>query len=109
MQIHHAIAIARADRASIERFIRRRDRFLECLDWTALPDTAAFEASMLDDLLDDDLADSASYIDWLEELAAAGTIMLTHMIRFAPHARPGHTDTASSALTFAPTAVRLAS
>ena len=66
MLIHHAIAVARADLARIERFVLRRDRFLDCLDWSALTDTTAFEASMLDDLLDEELADAASYVDWLE-------------------------------------------
>ncbi|NJR80707.1 hypothetical protein [Sphingomonas corticis] len=109
MLINDAIAIARADMARVERFIRRRDSFLDALDWHALPDTAAFEASMLDDLLDDDLADSASYVAWLEELAAEGVTALTHMLRFDPHCRPRHADRDTPSLTFAPARTSIAS
>ncbi|MDR6790508.1 hypothetical protein J2Y58_003891 [Sphingomonas sp. BE138] len=108
MLIHHAIAVARADLARIERFVLRRDRFLDCLDWSALTDTTAFEASMLDDLLDEELADAASYVDWLEELATRGTHELTHMIRFDPYVRPNRVAGIASALTFAPARASIA-
>ncbi len=108
MHIHAAIAVARADLARVERFILRRDRFLDCLDWSALPDAAAFEAIMLDDLLDEDLADAASYIDWLEELASRGKGDINHMIRFDPYVRPNRVDGLASALTFAPARASIA-
>lgn len=111
MLIHTALTIARADQDRLARYIRRRDRFLDCIDcidWTALSDSSAFEASMLDDLLDEELAESASYIDWLEQLAVEGIEDTTHLLRFDPHERPWRT-TPAPALTLAPVRASIAS
>lgn len=108
MLIATALTIARADQDRLARYIRRRGHFLDCLDWTALSDSSAFEASMLDDLLDEELAESASYIDWLEQLAVEGIADITHLLRFDPHDRPCRT-TAAPALTLAPVRASIAS
>lgn len=38
MKIIDALAIARADVANIARFIERRERFLDALDWSMMTD-----------------------------------------------------------------------
>lgn len=92
MDIADAIAVARADERRLTRFIDRRDRFLDCLDWNALPKAHAREASMLDELLNGDLADAASYTAWLEERAADGVESVAGVLRFDPRPRPWHAE-----------------
>lgn len=66
MQIQDALPIARADAARLLRFIARRERYLDALDWSLLTEEHARQSAMLDDLLAGDLADSRLYIEWLE-------------------------------------------
>ena len=91
MQIHHAIEIAKGDERRIARFIDRRDRFLDALDWDALPEQAARESAMMDALLAQDLAESASYVDWLEGCVAMGVEDIVGVIRSDPGPRPWQT------------------
>lgn len=88
MQIQHAIAIAKIDERRIARFIDRRDRFLDALDWDALPEQAARESAMMDALLAQDLAESASYVDWLEGCVAMGVEDIVGVVRFDAGPRP---------------------
>jgi len=73
MHIHQALGIARQDERRLTRFIDRRGRFLDALDWDALPEQTAREASMLDELLEADLAESSAYVDWLEGCVATAS------------------------------------
>lgn len=91
MQINDGLAIARADVASIARFIERRESFLDALDWSMLTDAQARQSSMLDELLDEDLADGLRYIDWLLERADSSA-PTPGAPRFAPHPRPWHAE-----------------
>ena len=72
MRIQQAIAIAKADENRLIRFISRRDRFLDALDWDALPEQMAREAAMMDELLATELAEAACYVIWLEECLSYG-------------------------------------
>ena len=72
MRIQQAIAIAKADETHLIRFIGRRDRFLDGLDWDALPEQMAREAAMMDELLATELAEAACYVIWLEECLSFG-------------------------------------
>lgn len=63
MHINNALAIARADAARLARYVARRERFLDALDWSLLTEDDARQSAMLDDLLAGDMADSALYID----------------------------------------------
>jgi len=92
MQILHALAVARGDAARIARFIERRERFLDGLDWLSLTEEHARQSAMLDDLLDGDLAEALIYIDWLLERHACDDTPLPGVLRFAPHPRPWHAD-----------------
>ncbi len=92
MQIHHALAVARADAARLTRFIERRDRFLDGLDWSMLTEDHARQSAMLDDLLGGDLADAVLYIDWLVERLTCDDTPLPGVLRFAPHPRPWHAE-----------------
>ena len=65
MEILHPLAVARADAANLARFIERRERFLDALDWPMMSEEHARQSSMLDDLLEGDMADAILYIDWL--------------------------------------------
>lgn len=91
MQINDALAIARADVASIARFIERRATFLDALDWSMLTEAQARQSSMLDELLDEDLADGLRYIDWLVERVDSHA-PVPGALRFAPHPRPWHAE-----------------
>ena len=91
MQINDALAIARADVAGIARFIERRATFLDALDWSMLTDAQARQSSMLDELLDEDLADGLRYIDWLVERVDSH-VPIPGALRFAPHPRPWHAE-----------------
>ncbi|WP_298277259.1 MULTISPECIES: hypothetical protein [Alphaproteobacteria] len=88
MRIHQAIAIAKADEHRLIRFIEPRNRFLDALDWNALPEQMAREASMMDELLATELAESACYVIWLEECVAFGVEDIVGVLRFeaAPRA-----------------------
>ena len=92
MQIQHALAVAQADAANLARYIERRERFLDALDWTMLTEDHARQAAMLDDLLEGDLADSALYIDWLVERLAGASANVPGVLRFTPHPRPWHAE-----------------
>lgn len=92
MNINIARTIARADAARIERFIDRRGRFLDALDWSALSEEHARQTAMLDDLLAGDLMDATLYLDWLDERAAAGVDVVPGALRFDPHPRPWHAE-----------------
>ena len=48
----------------------------------------AIAIAMLDDLLDADLAESASYITWLEGCVAMGVEDIVGVVRFEPGPRP---------------------
>ena len=88
MHIAQALAIVEADAARIRRFIDRRERFLDALDWSLLPDALARECAMLDDLLAGDLAEAQFYADWLAGRFWEGVIDIPGVLRFAPHPRP---------------------
>lgn len=90
MQVQHALGVARADAAHLARYIDRRERFLDALDWTMLTDDQARQSSMLDELLEDDLAASRLYIDWLVERGASADTPLPGVMRYAPYPRPWH-------------------
>ena len=92
MQFQHALGVARADAAHLTRYIDRRERFLDALDWSMLTDDQARQATMLDELLEDDLAAAGRYIDWLVERGARSDAPLPGVMRFAPHLRPWHAE-----------------
>lgn len=92
MDIHTALTTARSDIARLQRYVDRRDRFLDALDWTMLSETLARENSMLDDLLADDLADGRLYLDWLEGQLADDVADVVGVLRFDPRPRPWHSE-----------------
>jgi hypothetical protein len=92
MEIQHALAVARADAAHLARFIERRERFLDALDWPMLSEDHARQTAMLDDLLEEDMADAILYIDWLVERLADDAKPLPGVLRFTPHPRPWHAE-----------------
>jgi hypothetical protein len=47
---------------------------------------------MLDDLLEEDMADAILYIDWLVERLADDAKPLPGVLRFTPHPRPWHAE-----------------
>lgn len=57
-----------------------------------LTEGQARQSSMLDELLEDDLAASALYIDWLVERRADSDTPLPGVMRFAPYPRPWHAE-----------------
>jgi len=92
MHIEQAIAVATADTARLERYVDRRAGFLDALDWSAMTPIAIYEAAMLDDLLETDMAEAVSYVLHLESLAAEGITQITGVLRFAPFPRPWHRE-----------------
>ena len=92
MQITIACATARADAARLERFIERRERFLDALDWSSLSEDHARQTAMLDDLLAGDRADAALYIDWLAERLSEGVSTVPGVLRFEPRPRPWQSE-----------------
>lgn len=92
MHIDQAIAIVTADAARLERYVERREGFMDALDWTAMTDRDIFEAAMLDHLLETDMAEAFSCVMHLEELSAAGITQVTGVVRFAPFPRPWHPE-----------------
>ncbi|WP_030540234.1 hypothetical protein [Sphingobium sp. DC-2] len=97
MHIDQAIAVATADFACLERYVERRERFLDGLDWTAMTSIAVYEAAMLDELLETDMAEAFSYLMHLEGLLAAGITQVTGVLRFDPFPRPWHPEWATLA------------
>ena len=92
MQINDALVVARADAAHLARFMARREGFLDALDWSLLSEDHARQSAMLDDLLESDLADSALYLDWLEQRVDEDNVSLPGVLRFAPYPRPWHAE-----------------
>ncbi len=88
MEILHALAVARADAANLARFIERRERFLGALDWPMMSDEHVRQSSMLDDLLEGDMADATLYIDWLVDRLADDAGPVPGVLRFTPRPRP---------------------
>jgi hypothetical protein len=88
MEISHALVVARADAATLARFIERRERFLDALDWPMMSEEHARQSSMLDDLLEGDMADAILYIDWLVDRLADDAGLLPGVLRFTPRPRP---------------------
>ena len=85
MDIQQALRVAQGDAARLHRFMERRERFLEALDWSLLSGKQARENAMLDDLLAGDAAEAVLYTEWLEEQIAAG---VDGVLRFDPTPRP---------------------
>jgi len=92
MEILHALAVARADAAHLARFIWRRERFLDALDWSMMREEHARQSPMLDDLLEGDMADAILYIDWLVDRLADDAGPLPGVLRFTPRPRPWQLD-----------------
>lgn len=92
MSIVQALAVARGDAARLDRFIDRRERFLDALDWSLLSEAHARESAMLDDLLAGDAADAVLYANWLEERAFNGVVAVPGVLRFDPRPRPWHAE-----------------
>jgi hypothetical protein len=90
MDIQHTLGIARAAAAHLSRYMDRRERFLDALDWSMLTEAQVRQSTMFDELLEDDLAAADRYIDWLIERQARGAAPRARMMRFAPHPRPWH-------------------
>lgn len=92
MEILHALAVARADSANLARFIERRERFLDALDWPMMSEEHTRQSSMLDDLLEGDMADAILYIDWLVDRLADDAGPIPGVLRFTPRPRPWHAE-----------------
>lgn len=82
----------RSDAARIERFVQRRETFLDALDWTMLTCEQVHEAAMLDFMLEDDLAEALQRVSMAESLAAMGLPLVTTFIRYNPFPRPWHAE-----------------
>lgn len=92
MHIDHAIAIVSADAAIIGRYIERRERFLDGIDWSAMTKQDIHESAMLDVLLECDVAEATSYLQHLADLAAVGIHHIDGVLRFRPFPRPWHPE-----------------
>lgn len=82
----------RTDAARIERFVQRRETFLDALDWTMLTCEQVHEAAMLDFMLEDDLAEALQRVSMAESLAAMGLPLVPTFIRYNPFPRPWHAE-----------------
>lgn len=82
----------RSDAARIERFVQRREVFLDALDWTMLTCEQVHEAAMLDFMLEDDLAEALQRVSMTESLAAMGLPLVPTFIRYNPFPRPWHAE-----------------
>lgn len=82
----------RSDAARIERFVQRRETFLNALDWTMLTCEQVHEAAMLDFMLGDDLAEALQRVSMAESLAAMGLPLVPTFIRYNPFPRPWHAE-----------------
>ena len=82
----------RSDAARIERFVQRRETFLDALDWTMLSCEQVHEAAMLDFMLEDDLAEALQRVSMAESLAAMGLPLVPTFIRYNPFPRPWHAE-----------------
>jgi hypothetical protein len=89
---HQVLALVRNDAARIERFTRRREAFLDALDWTMLTCEQVHEAAMLDFMLEDDLAEALERVSMAESLAAMGMTLVPAFIRYNPFPRPWHVE-----------------
>jgi hypothetical protein len=58
---------------ALERFAKRRERFLDALDFEALDLQTQREIEMADELVNDDLAFGHLYVEHLAELIATGS------------------------------------
>jgi hypothetical protein len=92
MHIDRAIAIVSADAAIIGRYIERRERFLDALDWSAMTNRDIHESAMMDALLESDAAEADCYRAHLAELAAVGIHHIDAVLRFRPFPRPWHPE-----------------
>lgn len=82
----------RSDAARIERFVQRREVYLDALDWTMLTCEQVHEAAMLDFMLEDDLAEALQRVSMAESLAAMGLPLVPTFIRYNPFPRPWHAE-----------------
>ena len=82
----------RSDAARIERFVQRRETFLDAMDWTMLTCEQVHEAAMLDFMLEDDLAEALQRVSMAESLAAMGLPLVPTFIRYNPFPRPWHAE-----------------
>ncbi|MFC0685287.1 hypothetical protein [Novosphingobium clariflavum] len=82
----------RGDAARIERFVQRRETFLDALDWTMLTCEQVHEAAMLDFMLEDDLAEALQRVSMAESPAATGLPLVPTFIRYNPFPRPWHAE-----------------
>ena len=82
----------RSDAARVERFVQRRETFLDALDWTMLTCEQVHEAAMLDFMLEDDLAEALQRVSMAESLAAMGLPLVPTFIRYNPFPRPWHAE-----------------
>lgn len=82
----------RSDAARIERFVQRRETFLDALDWTMLTCEQVYEAAMLDFMLEDDLSEALQRVSMAESLAAMGLPLVPTFIRYNPFPRPWHAE-----------------
>lgn len=92
MDIQQAIIIARADATRIERFARRRERFLDALDWKNLSEDDVYASAMLDRLLEDDVVHAKRCVELLCNDAAKGISSVEDFHRFDPRPRPWHPE-----------------
>lgn len=90
--IQQVIDQVRIDAARIERFVERRETFLDALDWTMLTCEQVHEAAMLDFMLEDDLAEALQRVSMAESLAAMGLPLVPTFIRYNPFPRPWHAE-----------------
>ncbi|WP_294443866.1 hypothetical protein [uncultured Sphingomonas sp.] len=88
LSLDQHLARAERDYAALARFADRRERFLDALDWTALDEQFAREASMTDDLINDDLASLWLYIDHLGRWSADAGPDATGPAQFLRISRP---------------------
>lgn len=82
----------RSDAARIERFVLRRETFLDALDWTMLTCEQVHEAAMLDFMLEDDLVEALQRVSMAESLAEMGLPLVPTFIRYNPFPRPWHAE-----------------
>lgn len=67
LSLEQMLGQARREQADIARYAARRERFLDALDWDAMPDSFAFETSMDDEAIDHDRVSAAFRVAHLEE------------------------------------------
>lgn len=67
LSLEQMLVQARREHTAIARYAARRERFLDALDWDAMPDSFAFEASMQDEAIDHDVVTLAVRVAYLDE------------------------------------------